>query len=162
MAEETKVIGQMPWQTVRIINMIRDKPEGSIVTYDEITRAVGCPKQDWDYWARAARKHVLKQSGYTALWKPQNGDRFIRLNSSEKIESVGQDIQTTFRKVRKSVVISENIDYTNLTNEQKNKAILLGTVAKAANSILSPKSIKQAEQQKLYTPQEYIKRLTGG
>lgn len=163
MAEETKQIGQLSWETAHIVNILRDKPEGSVVTYDYISSSIGLPKALWYDNSLSAREFLEKQSSGLVVWKPTRGKpQFYRLNSAERVELVGGKLKSSFKTVKKCAIVSENIDYTNLTNEQKNKAILLGTVAKAANSILSPKSIKQAEQQKLYTPQEYIKRLTGG
>lgn len=120
---ETTAIFVKSNDTAIMENMIRESAEGSIITYDQLTAAIGRDVRKFSSGCLYSARRILERDGvHTACVA---GEGIKRLTPAESVDKARSQVTRSRRAARRGRSTVETTDFARLTPEQKQSAVAI-------------------------------------
>jgi hypothetical protein len=133
-------------ETKMIIDHLKDKPEGAIVTYAELASLIGrsvMPGERGYGYVQSAKRILLRDFNVVVDSEPKVG--FKVCTNDEKMTVSGRDLKRARRATRRSEQKLDAVNYARLGDKSKKEWNARKSVLGALNLMNTPKAVQRVE-----------------
>jgi hypothetical protein len=134
-------------ETRMLVDLVKDKPEGTTISYAEMEKEIGRPvtPQTTGYgYLASAKRILLRDHGILIDAEPKVGVRVC--TNEEKMLVAGRDVKRARRAVKRSGQKLRSVEYDRLTDEQKRDFNSRMSLAGALELLSAPKAVAKVAQ----------------
>lgn len=151
--------------TSRLIDYLKDKPAGTEIPRDHVSREFNQPWADLDRYFRTAKRILFREHDkLVRLGTPRGTGPIVICSDAQKVEVVSRQIRTTKLRTKRTMTVSDTIDTSALDpptriRHEVGQFILSATHDLHRTKTFDDLSVKRASNQELKPTAELLKFL---
>lgn len=146
-------------------NVLKEVAVGSVVTYEDLSRAIGRDVREFAYQAlQSARRALVRES--RIVFGVETSIGLVRLNDSGIVKCTEQDRKLIQRRANRTIEKLHCAEFEKLTNEEKRQHVTasaqMGAISMFASKAASKKIASSVKDQSSVIPIGETLKLFGG